>query len=136
MLLNCVGMMYCGDERLTKFAKTYHSNLVSFCNLEWTEPGTNANSSTPSGIETEWKMWYEGECRRRTGYCIWVSVITHFYTQLTRRYIATGLYVGVPFSDAPFAISRRCPASRSLPGSSMGGGLGPRLAPTIRSFHS
>lgn len=75
MLLNSIGMMYCGDERLAKFAKTYQSSLSAFCGDEWRRPTPHINSPTgsPSSIEARWKLWSEGECRRRTGYCIWVS---------------------------------------------------------------
>lgn len=79
MLLNCVGMLYSGDERLTKFAKGYHSKLASFCDMEWTNQTLNINGGVDitGGIDQEWKTWYEGECRRRTGYCIWVSLVVY-----------------------------------------------------------
>jgi enoyl reductase-like protein len=69
-------MMYSGDERLKKFAKSYHSTLASFCDMEWTKPVLNLGAGTDiqNSIDNEWKTWYEGECRRRTGYCIWVSL--------------------------------------------------------------
>lgn len=74
-LLNSIGMIYCGDERLKTSARDYHNELASFCVEEW-------KSSIPmSGIETRedmnspsnnWRVWVEAETRRRTGYSIWV----------------------------------------------------------------
>lgn len=70
-------MMYCGDDRLTDFAKTCHSTLVGFCGLEWTKQTsiTHNDLNRTKDIDNDWKIWYDGECRRRTGYCIWVSLL-------------------------------------------------------------
>jgi hypothetical protein len=95
--------------------------------MEWTKPALNTSKgvSNTGGIENEWKMWYEGECRRRTGYCIWVSlnICGLFEISLIYRSVAVGLYVGVPFPNATIVVSRRCPSSHSLSGSSLGGRL-------------
>lgn len=94
-LLNCVGMMYCGDERLRAIAKCNHSDLVSYCERDWKRlseypqlPSDNANH--------DWKTWCQAESSRRTGYCIWVSLVlvfAYFYQYLTQisSWIACGL---------------------------------------------
>jgi hypothetical protein len=78
-ILNCVGMMYCGDERLMKIAKTYHGILASFCEEEWGRSSAeNSNMETVAdrGGKTgqNWNEWCEAETNRRTGYCIWVGL--------------------------------------------------------------
>lgn len=68
-LLNCVGMLYCGDERLLQQGKAYHTDLVSFCNAEWTSPVSHGFSNT-NDVNNDWRVWYEAESLRRTGYSI------------------------------------------------------------------
>jgi hypothetical protein len=74
-LLNCVGMIYCGDERLSTIGRSYHSELVSFCNTEWSRTISKAEQSNTNGMDDDygWKKWYEAESCRRTEYCIWVG---------------------------------------------------------------
>lgn len=78
-LLNCVGMMYSGDEDLTRLAKSYHYQLVSFCGDNWTNGALETEEilrNNSNSVGRKWKAWYEAESRRRTGYCIWVSSTT------------------------------------------------------------
>lgn len=70
-------MMYSGDQHATATAKSYHNDLVLFCNTEW----NNSKSLTEEDlhntgllVEDKWRTWYEGEICRRTGYCIWVRL--------------------------------------------------------------
>jgi hypothetical protein len=61
-----------------KMAKTYHSNLASFCEEEWgvsSAESRNMESVADHGERTgqNWNEWCEAETSRRTGYCIWVS---------------------------------------------------------------
>ncbi|KAE9379029.1 hypothetical protein N431DRAFT_396985 [Stipitochalara longipes BDJ] len=73
-LLNCVGMIYCGDERLSTMAEAYHGDLVSFCSTEWSRTLSEVEQSNINGaddVDYGWKRWHEAESRRRTGYCIW-----------------------------------------------------------------
>jgi hypothetical protein len=75
-LLNCVGMIYCGDERLSNLAGSYHNDLASFCSTEWSRTLSETGQSNINGMDDAdhgWKKWYEAESHRRTGYCIWVS---------------------------------------------------------------
>ena len=79
-ILNCVGMMYCGDERLMKIGKTYHSDLASFCEEEWEVSCVESSNVEEVADHVErtgqnWNEWCEAETSRRTGYCIWVSLI-------------------------------------------------------------
>jgi hypothetical protein len=72
-------MMYCGDERLMKIAKTHHSDLASFCEEEWgvsSVDRSNIEEVVGHGERTgqNWNEWCEAETNRRTGYCIWVSL--------------------------------------------------------------
>lgn len=70
-LLNCLGMMYSGDDRLQPLARRYQSDLLFFCNNEWAQTDLEASNNAEE-VSQGWKLWYEAESRRRTGYCIWV----------------------------------------------------------------
>ncbi|KAH8799842.1 hypothetical protein F5884DRAFT_811368 [Xylogone sp. PMI_703] len=73
--LNCLGMMYCGDEVLLRSAKRYHGELVSFCDNEWkTHQSDNVmlDPSNDGALETAWRDWSTRESARRTGYCVWL----------------------------------------------------------------
>ncbi len=75
-LLNCVGMLYCGDECLFNLAKCYHSDLVTFCDVQWKKPTTVISYGLTHDLEEaarKWELWQKEESLRRTGYCIWVS---------------------------------------------------------------
>lgn len=84
-LLSCVGMMYCGDDRLKSIAKSYHSDLVAFCVTDWAMSDSqilqNTSNSEQAGLD--WRTWIQAETIRRTGYCIWVS-----FTIMTRNTIS------------------------------------------------
>ena len=71
-LLNCVGMLYCGDERLLQQGKAYHTDLVSFCDAEWTSLASSVSNgfSNTNEVNNDWSVWYEAESLRRTGYSI------------------------------------------------------------------
>lgn len=121
-ILNCVGMMYCGDERLMQIAKTNHIRLTTFCSSEWTE-----FTSDPMNVDSSngdpghgWRIWYEGETRRRTGYSIWVSFWPLRSDHFTLTLAAFGLYVDNSFPDATTTISARCKRPGPLPRSVMG----------------
>ena len=80
-LLNCVGMMYSGDQHAMTIAKSYHGDLVSYCDTEWNNSklltdGELQNDGLTAG--DKWRIWYEGEICRRTGYCIWVRLQLSF----------------------------------------------------------
>jgi hypothetical protein len=70
--------MYCGNQRLLETAKSNHYDLVQFCIVEWSQLGPAMRASTErtpdlEDVGRDWKIWYEEESRRRTGYCIWVG---------------------------------------------------------------
>ena len=44
-------MMYCGDERLSKIAEGYHSDLASFCSTEWSMARLDVDQSNNNGME-------------------------------------------------------------------------------------
>ncbi|RDW59993.1 hypothetical protein BP5796_11599 [Coleophoma crateriformis] len=72
-MLNSVGMMYCGDDRLMKLAKSQHQKLVRFCRNEWL--ASEAPESELMSIDESshaWTLWRDTEARRRTGYSIWL----------------------------------------------------------------
>jgi hypothetical protein len=74
-LLNCVGMIYSGDEYLVTVAKSYHGDLASFCDAQWNESVSRTEEEIGGAaypIAQKWKVWCDAESRRRTGYCIWV----------------------------------------------------------------
>jgi len=74
-LLNCVGMIYSGDEYLMTAAKSYHGDLAAFCGAQWNEFESGQDDMPRNPEETlahKWAAWCEAESRRRTGYCIWV----------------------------------------------------------------
>ncbi|KAK0124407.1 hypothetical protein ONS95_009368 [Cadophora gregata] len=74
-LLNCVGMMYCGDDRLRTLARGYHSDLAAFCTVHWAGPSVAATSKYPERteqVDQDWQTWIQTETIRRTGYCIWL----------------------------------------------------------------
>jgi hypothetical protein len=71
-------MIYCGDERLSKLAEAYRSDLASFCSTEWSRTPSEAEQSNISGmgdVDYGWRKWYVEESHRRTGYCIWVGLM-------------------------------------------------------------
>lgn len=74
-LLSCIGMMYCGDQRLVERAKNGMSDLIAFCNTEW--PNYMPEARRPLGdnssqVACDWELWCQAESHRRTGYSIWV----------------------------------------------------------------
>lgn len=131
--------MYCGDARLMKSAKAYHSAFVSFCHGEWVciAPTSRDLSSIQDRVSNDWTMWYEAESRRRTGYCIWVRCRLQMYVKsLTNDSLVAGLHVEFPFSSTSSSIFRGRQRSNSLSGGSLGGRVGTRLAAAIRILHS
>ncbi|KAI9737326.1 MAG: hypothetical protein M1834_009479 [Cirrosporium novae-zelandiae] len=74
-ILNCVGMIYCSDERLVKIAANNHCELVTFCENEWKKPSASFDQLPNNSIESanhDWGVWRDTETRCRTGYCIWL----------------------------------------------------------------
>ncbi|KAF2225846.1 hypothetical protein BDZ85DRAFT_72323 [Elsinoe ampelina] len=74
-LLNCIGMIYSGDERMERFGWRHHHDLVRFCHTHWVnedEVGLPADAAMMSEVEVQWRHWKDVESRRRTGYGIWM----------------------------------------------------------------
>lgn len=72
-MLNSVGMMYCGDDRLMKIAKRQHQRVVRFCRNEWlTSERLDGEFMNLDESCHAWTLWRDTEARRRTGYSIWV----------------------------------------------------------------
>ncbi|OBT54388.1 hypothetical protein VE04_04292 [Pseudogymnoascus sp. 24MN13] len=74
-LLNIIGISYGGDTRLKRFVSAYQSDFNYFCSSEWASPTSPTGSDLSGNLATAsngWKIWYEEESRRRTGYCIWM----------------------------------------------------------------
>ena len=72
-LLNCIGMTYCGDDRMEKFGWRQHSDLIKFCKTHWVnEEDTQAQADAHPHVDIEWRQWRDIEARRRTGYAIWL----------------------------------------------------------------
>lgn len=74
-LLNCIGMVYCGDKRMERFGWRHHSDVVKFCRTHWInedEVGLPVDAHLYSEVEVEWRQWRDIESRRRTGYAIWM----------------------------------------------------------------
>ncbi|KAH7360640.1 C2H2 transcription factor-like protein [Rhexocercosporidium sp. MPI-PUGE-AT-0058] len=71
-LLSCIGMMYCGDDRLQMIAKSYHSDLAAYCTSYWTVYCSEASSTDSQEEGLDWQAWIQTETTRRTGYCIWL----------------------------------------------------------------
>jgi hypothetical protein len=127
-LLCCVGMMYSGDRRLMAISKSYHSDLTSFCDAEWTrlssEMQSSPGSSASEQINMDWLVWIRAESSRRTGYCIWVGHSTHYYESLLTP-PASRFHVGISFSDASIVVSWGCQSPHSMSGSPMGSRISP-----------
>ncbi len=130
-------MMYSGNDHLMQLAKSYHSDLVSFCSLEWERLSreVSENATSDKLVALSWKAWCESESSRRTGYCIWVCSLSHFLSDADFS-LATRLYVGVSFQFAVDFIISRCQYPYSMPRSSLGGRNGSGLASTLRLFGS
>jgi hypothetical protein len=134
-VLNCVGMSYCGDERLSTIARSYHGDLASFCTTEWLMTYPEAEPSSLNGMDNGdygWRKWYEAESRRRTGYCIWVSFQLYLDVRAHNSTVVR-LYVGIPFPNTPSSVSGGCSGSYTMSRSSLGGTDSSRLA-TIASL--
>ncbi|GAM89002.1 hypothetical protein ANO11243_070360 [Dothideomycetidae sp. 11243] len=74
-LLNSIGMIYCGDERMERFGWRQHSDVVKFCKTHWInedEVRSSADANHYSEVEVDWLHWRDVEARRRTGYAIWL----------------------------------------------------------------
>ncbi|KAG4429874.1 hypothetical protein IFR05_014642 [Cadophora sp. M221] len=71
-LLSCVGMMYCGDDRLQTMARSYHCDLAAFCTSYWVTNGSETFSVNSEQERPDWQSWIRTEATRRTGYCIWL----------------------------------------------------------------
>lgn len=72
-VLNCIGMIYSGDENLKQSALKNFSDLASpnkrerlFLQRRHSVAGTRQMS--------DWETWIEDETARRTGYFIWVCL--------------------------------------------------------------
>lgn len=74
-LLNCIGMIYCGDERMERYAWSHHAEVVKFCKTHWIDESeviAPADANSASDVDVRWRYWRDIEARRRTGYCIWM----------------------------------------------------------------
>ncbi|TVY80516.1 Biofilm and cell wall regulator [Lachnellula suecica] len=74
-LLNCVGMMYSGDQHTIAMARGYHVDLMSFCELHWNSTTLETNEvvqDSTNAVGKQWRAWVDAESCRRTGYCIWL----------------------------------------------------------------
>jgi hypothetical protein len=81
-LLNCVGMIYSGDEHLMTAAKSYHGDLASFCDAQWSQSISSTDVEFRDAaypLTQKWEVWCEVESRRRTGYSIWVRSDRGFF---------------------------------------------------------
>lgn len=70
-ILNCIGMLYNGNEKLKQSALKCFTDLVSSSETErllrhFKQPGEGSRQMA------DWGSWVEDEMRRRTGYFIWV----------------------------------------------------------------
>lgn len=75
MLLNCIGLLHSGYEGDQRFALGRFSEIVALSSHN--KLLASHSESRPEWIElsdeAQWAQWIQGEVRRRTGYCIWVS---------------------------------------------------------------
>ncbi|OKL56172.1 hypothetical protein UA08_08491 [Talaromyces atroroseus] len=85
MLLNCIGLIYGGDDQAKSLGLSSLSDLVRFAHQEklLSNIDPNINSSTT------WKQWVELEMARRTGYLIWLLDSTLVYTETDFRPLFT-----------------------------------------------
>lgn len=72
-VLNCIGMLYSGDEKLKQPALKSFSDLASSSKRErlFYEP---KHSVAGNRQMIDWDTWIEDEVARRTGYFIWVCL--------------------------------------------------------------
>ncbi|KAJ6119703.1 hypothetical protein N7523_003983 [Penicillium sp. IBT 18751x] len=73
MLLNCIGLLHSGKEQDKLSALTLFKDLVTFANHEKLLCPSQTEI-TRNSKEAAWVKWAQDESRRRTGYCIWVSM--------------------------------------------------------------
>lgn len=116
--------MYCGDERLQKWVKDYRSDLASFCDFEWRNNDEAVMTETGEDMRSpgdDWRFWIDAETRRRTGYSVWVCVLSSSLGVINQKNAALGLYVGISFPNAASIIFGECYRQYSLSRSSLGG---------------
>lgn len=74
-LLNCIGLLYGGNEGDQRSAMSSFSDLVALSNHERLLDSSPKKSSAPSRTsdDAHWTQWAQEEIRKRTGYSIWVG---------------------------------------------------------------
>ncbi|KAF2156950.1 hypothetical protein K461DRAFT_7805 [Myriangium duriaei CBS 260.36] len=90
-LLNCIGMIYCGDERMENFGWRQHADVVRFCRTHWVNEDSvqlPTDAHLYSEVEVEWRHWRDIEARRRTGYGIWLLDCMWAYGYLERNLLS------------------------------------------------
>jgi hypothetical protein len=73
MLFNCIGLLHSRNERDKISALSAFGDLVTLMKRNGLlEPMPVSFSGATQ--EAAWMSWIQDEVRRRTGYCIWVSI--------------------------------------------------------------
>lgn len=73
MLFNCIGLFHSQDERDKRSALGTFGELVSLSNNACLLAAREIRLGGASE-DADWISWVQDETRRRTAYCIWVSL--------------------------------------------------------------
>ena len=75
-LFNCIGLFYSGNEKDKLYALSSFKELVSLVeNKRLLAASKPLKESGRISGEVLWQKWIDGETRKRTGYCVWVSSV-------------------------------------------------------------
>jgi hypothetical protein len=76
--------------------------------MGWSKAASQAEQPNTDGMndaDYAWKIWSEVESCRRTGYCIWVSLVAPTRECSSRVYAVARLYVGFSLPNAPSLVT-------------------------------
>jgi hypothetical protein len=74
MLFNCIGLLHSRSEREKASALSTFGDLVTLMKSSRLLAPTRTKPNEASQ-DAAWASWIQDEVRRRTGYCIWVSLV-------------------------------------------------------------
>lgn len=91
MLFNCIGLFHSGNERDKSSALSSFGDLITLVNTTQLLALQKTHIDGASQ-DAAWICWMQDEVKRRTGYCIWVSLSNKIGYSLPDDTAAFGLY--------------------------------------------
>lgn len=103
MLFNCIGLLHGENEESQLAALSMFKDLVALSSRGRLLASSPGPTSRGSSEESAWMAWVQDETRRRTGYCIWVCVLSakQHTSYLTVKWQLLDCSLAYYFDDRP-----------------------------------